>query len=52
MGEMMKFAARTGEGRLKTVAEQAFLAHFDESFKWVQSARVIFNQMLICSAYP
>jgi len=52
MGEMMKFAEMQSESRPVTRHERAFLARFDESSKWVQSARVIFNEMLICSARP
>jgi len=52
MGEMVKFAEMWDASRPKTAPEQAFLAQFGVSCELPQSVRVIFNQMLICSACP
>ncbi len=52
MGEMMKFAGIWDASRPKTAHERAFLARFGVRCELLQLVRVIFNQMLICSARP
>jgi hypothetical protein len=52
VGKTMKFAGQRDENRPNTRPERTFLARDDSNFACAQSARVIFNEMLICSARP
>ena len=48
----MKFPGMRGLNRTNTRPERAFLAREASNFGWGQSARGIFNNLLICSARP
>jgi hypothetical protein len=52
MGEKMKFAGMRGESRPETVPVRVILARDGLDFEWQQSGRVIFNNLLNCSARP
>jgi hypothetical protein len=51
MDKMMDFAGQRGKKHPNIGNKRAFPALDSSDFKWVQSARVIRNKLLICSAH-